>query len=221
MRNFDLPYFASNPREFWSRWHISLSTWLRDYLYIPLGGNRKGSLRTFFNLFLTMTLGGLWHGASYNYVLWGMYHGLLLIGHRVISKETSARRFGAGLWSHSWKVFLMFQCSVFGWLLFRSNRMVVEGSLVRDDSLSQVMELILSLRNGLGLTWANLESLGTIIVFSMPLVVVQILEARSGNHYFMLGWTWSLARAAFYGSILFMLMIWGVTYGDSFVYFQF
>src|ERR1022692_1664999 len=69
--NFNLPYFSKNPSEFWRRWHISLSSWLRDYLYIPLGGNRFGPVRTYFNLFLTMLLGGLWHGAAWNYVLWG------------------------------------------------------------------------------------------------------------------------------------------------------
>jgi alginate O-acetyltransferase complex protein AlgI len=69
--NFNLPYFSQNPSEFWRRWHISLSSWLRDYLYIPLGGNRRGPFRTYINLFITMLLGGLWHGAAWNYVLWG------------------------------------------------------------------------------------------------------------------------------------------------------
>ena len=78
--NFNLPYFATSPRDFWNRWHISLSQWLRDYLYISLGGNRGGTLRTYRNLMLTMILGGLWHGAAWTFVLWGVYHGLLLVG---------------------------------------------------------------------------------------------------------------------------------------------
>ncbi len=77
-RNFDHPYRSGSLTEFWRRWHISLSTWLREYLYIPLGGNRKGSVRTYINLLLTMLLGGLWHGASWNYVIWGGFHGLML-----------------------------------------------------------------------------------------------------------------------------------------------
>ncbi len=81
--NFNRPYFASNPNEFWKRWHISLSTWLRDYLYIPLGGNRGGTVKLYRNLMLTMLLGGLWHGANWNYILWGFHHGLLLVGHRL------------------------------------------------------------------------------------------------------------------------------------------
>jgi alginate O-acetyltransferase complex protein AlgI len=82
--NFNMPYLAANITDFWRRWHISLSTWLRDYLYIPLGGNRHGTLRTYANLMLTMLLGGLWHGASWTFVVWGLYHGLLLAVHRAV-----------------------------------------------------------------------------------------------------------------------------------------
>lgn len=81
-KNFDMPYLSKNPTEFWQRWHISLSTWLRDYLYIPLGGNRKGKLRTNINLMLTMLLGGLWHGANWQMVFWGALHGGALIAHK-------------------------------------------------------------------------------------------------------------------------------------------
>lgn len=81
--NFNMPYLARNPAEFWQRWHITLSQWLRDYLYIPLGGSRKGDLRTYANLFGTMLLGGLWHGASWNFVAWGGLHGTALMFHRL------------------------------------------------------------------------------------------------------------------------------------------
>lgn len=84
--NFDAPFKAQNPSEFWRRWHISLSTWLRDYLYIPLGGNRRGTARTYLNNILTMVLGGLWHGASWMYVLWGAYHGILLVVHKAMRR---------------------------------------------------------------------------------------------------------------------------------------
>ncbi|RYF30364.1 MAG: MBOAT family protein, partial [Cytophagaceae bacterium] len=93
MNNFMTPYFSRNPAEFWRRWHISLSTWLRDYLYIPLGGNRGGNLFTYRNLMITMVLGGLWHGASWPFVLWGAYHGLILILHR-LSQPLLRRAFG-------------------------------------------------------------------------------------------------------------------------------
>lgn len=81
-QNFNLPYKSQNVTEFWHRWHISLSSWLRDYLYIPLGGNRKGKVRTYLNNFITMLIGGLWHGASWKYVAWGGFHGVALIAHK-------------------------------------------------------------------------------------------------------------------------------------------
>ena len=90
--NFDSPYAAKSPQDFWRRWHISLSTWLRDYLYIPLGGSRNGPRVMLFALMMTMLLGGLWHGASWNFVLWGFIHGLLLIAHRVISKASLIKK---------------------------------------------------------------------------------------------------------------------------------
>jgi D-alanyl-lipoteichoic acid acyltransferase DltB (MBOAT superfamily) len=86
-RNFNKPYFAMSPSDFWRRWHISLSTWLRDYLYIPLGGNRKSNGRTYFNLATVMFLGGLWHGASWNFVIWGLLHGAYLALHKIISNR--------------------------------------------------------------------------------------------------------------------------------------
>ena len=113
-RNFNRPYLAENIRDFWSRWHISLSTWLRDYLYIPLGGNRSGPWRQRLNLMITMLLGGLWHGASLNFVLWGGWHGLLLILARgakaadVVSAAVRLRR-----------RIVCFHLVAFSWLLFR------------------------------------------------------------------------------------------------------
>ena len=89
IENFRFPYSCAAPQEFWRHWHISLSTWLRDYLYIPLGGSRGSAWQTHRNLLITMVLGGLWHGAAWTFVLWGVYHGLLLIAYR-------ARRAAAG-----------------------------------------------------------------------------------------------------------------------------
>ncbi len=89
MENFRSPYLAQGPSDFWQRWHISLSTWLRDYLYIPLGGSRGGTLFTYRNLFLTMLLGGLWHGAAWNFVIWGAFHGAWLILHRALVRDRS------------------------------------------------------------------------------------------------------------------------------------
>ncbi len=90
-RNFNLPYISKNPTEFWKRWHISLSTWLQEYLYIPLGGNRKGKVRTYINLMLTMLIGGLWHGANWTFVVWGALHGIGLCIHKIYLRKWSAK----------------------------------------------------------------------------------------------------------------------------------
>lgn len=86
-KNFNLPYVSSNPSDFWRRWHISLSTWFRDYVYIPLGGNRKGAYRTYFNLFLTLILSGLWHGAAWTFILWGALQGIGVVIHKIVKSK--------------------------------------------------------------------------------------------------------------------------------------
>ncbi len=115
--NFNNPYLAANPSEFWRRWNISLSTFLKDYLYIPLGGNRKGDTRTYTNLIITMALCGLWHGATWNFILWGAYHGCLLSTHRLIGNSLG-NRFASKLWTVP-KVVITQYFIFLGWLFFR------------------------------------------------------------------------------------------------------
>lgn len=118
--NFDFPYIAQSFSEFWRRWHISLSSWLREYLYFPLGGNRKGALRTYFNLFVVMFLGGLWHGAAVRFAVWGTTHGLALAIERLLTRD----RKDTGRASLPWQVFktlLVFGVVTLAWLLFKLN----------------------------------------------------------------------------------------------------
>jgi alginate O-acetyltransferase complex protein AlgI len=117
--NFNLPYTSQSITEFWNRWHISLSTWLRDYLYISLGGNRKGKIRTYINLMITMLLGGLWHGASWNFVIWGGLHGAYLATERLIlgSKPTPHPWTSPVAWLRS---FFVFGLVTLTWVPFRS-----------------------------------------------------------------------------------------------------
>ena len=117
--NFNLPYTAQSITEFWQRWHISLSTWLRDYLYIPLGGNRKGALRTYINLMVTMLLGGLWHGASWNFVLWGGLHGIYLASERLVFAKKLTENSWVSL--RAWiRALLVFGLVSVTWVPFRS-----------------------------------------------------------------------------------------------------
>lgn len=115
MVNFDFPYLAKNPREFWQRWHISLSTWLRDYLYIPLGGSRGGTAETCRNLMIAMFLGGLWHGAAWTFVAWGVYHGLILVVHRLWGPKVRLGGFVSQV--------VTFHAVCLGWLFFRADSM--------------------------------------------------------------------------------------------------
>ena len=118
-QNFNHPYIARNPSDFWERWHISLSSWLRDYLYISLGGNRGSSLQTYRNLMVTMLLGGLWHGASWNFLLWGFLHGLILIIHRRYAATRAGRAAAASPWVTLGSVALMQYCVLVTWITFR------------------------------------------------------------------------------------------------------
>ena len=118
--NFRFPYAAIGFSDFWRRWHISLSTWLRDYLYVPLGGNRKGRGRTYFNLMTTMLLGGLWHGANWTFVVWGGLHGLYLVVERYLTETLAGRRIATGPWSRIALAMLTYFLINLTWVFFRA-----------------------------------------------------------------------------------------------------
>jgi len=134
--NFDSPYQSATITEFWRRWHISLSTWLKDYLYISMGGNRKGKIRMYINLLLTMLIGGLWHGASVRFILWGGLHGVSLVVHKfMMSHFSSFKQVGTEMspWRRIIGVIFTFHIVCFGWILFRATSMHTVG-----DILSQI-----------------------------------------------------------------------------------
>lgn len=121
--NFNSPYKATSITDFWHRWHISLSTWLRDYLYIPLGGNKKGSARMYINLMITMLLGGLWHGANLKFVIWGGIHGVGLALHKLWSKYVPTFEFIGSNWRKIFGAILTFNLVCFSWIFFRAESM--------------------------------------------------------------------------------------------------
>lgn len=124
LENFQYPYLSKSIQEFWRRWHISLGTWFREYLYIPLGGNRKGTARTYANLFLVFFMTGLWHGANYTFILWGIYHGLFQIIERAGFGKTLERH---KLAAHFYAAVVF----IFGWVLFRADNLVQAGVMVK------------------------------------------------------------------------------------------
>lgn len=120
-RNFNLPYLAHNVTELWKRWHISLSSWLMEYLYFPLGGSRKGKFRNYFNLVLTMVIGGIWHGANWTYIIWGLFHGLALAAHKVWMKLTKSDQKKPSVVGSVISIGLTFVFTSFCWIFFRAD----------------------------------------------------------------------------------------------------
>ena len=127
--NFRRPYLAASITEFWRRWHISLSSWLRDYLYIPLGGNRHGAARQYRNLMLTMLLGGFWHGASWNFAIWGGYHGALLSLERLARGDRPLMEKRS--WLYPLQAALTFGLVLIGWVFFRAKDLPQSLSVIR------------------------------------------------------------------------------------------
>jgi len=214
MTNFNLPYFAVSPSDFWRRWHISLSTWLRDYLYIPLGGSRHGRARTYRNLILTMALGGLWHGARWTMVAWGVYHGVVLALHRFYTEcvpgVDDAR---ADRW-RILKIVLMFQVVCLGWLLFRAH------------SLAQVGHMLRAIATDLRVTPWTVPALLTLAQLSWVLIPYQIAQYLRREPLLAVTWR-PAAQFAFSLVVLYsttfywMLHRSQVSGGLPFIYFQF
>ena len=163
--NFRFPYSVTNPREFWRHWHISLSTWLRDYLYMPLGGSRGGAWATNRNLLITMVLGGLWHGAAWSFVLWGAYQGLWLVAHRGYEAWRGAPRAAphASPSLGAWLVTLHLVC--YGWLLFRARSF----EQIRADDVGARSPTGGSARR-------SLPEVRTLVGFALPLVLLHAYE---------------------------------------------
>ena len=143
--NFNSPYKAHNITDFWRRWHISLSSWLRDYLYIPLGGNRKGRIRTYINLMLTMLLGGLWHGASWRFVIWGGIHGVALAIDKLWALIFPKKE-KVSVWRRIFSIFITFHIVHVAWIFFRAQSMekvgLILSRIVNDFNFALVPEMI-------------------------------------------------------------------------------
>jgi alginate O-acetyltransferase complex protein AlgI len=206
--NFRFPYFSSTPSEFWRRWHISLSSWLRDYLYIPLGGNRGSPLRTRVNLMITMGLGGLWHGAAWNYVLWGIYQGVLLIAYQLVPAWRTpglvSRRIG------KLSALVLFSVlMLYGWLLFRAK------------SMEQILSYTTTLLAG-PYTWhTEMKQPPLSALLGVPLLMLHDLAAyRSGYA------TFYRSLRPWYASWVYALLVFVTLMGlanarSAFIYFQF
>jgi|YNPNPStandDraft_1061719.scaffolds.fasta_scaffold27217_2 alginate O-acetyltransferase complex protein AlgI len=196
--NFRLPYLAASPRDFWRRWHITLSTWLRDYLYIPLGGNRGGRSRTYRNLLITMGLAGLWHGAAWTFVLWGLFHGVLLAGNHVIRSLRPAKSEPAGaIGLYARRIpgtVTTFLLVVLGWVLFRAPNMDVAWAVYRGlFQYAPAGDLFRTFLSG------NLPLLAALLVLYHGV--------RVGLRYFPDRTVLWLLRAGTYGGVLILICV--------------
>ena len=213
MDNFNLPYFSRNPQQFWRRWHISLSTWLRDYLYIPLGGNRSGWLQTARNLFLTMMLGGLWHGAKITFVIWGFFHGILLAVHYLYNLARQKYFSGGGgrldPVVNLCKIIIFFHVIVVSWYFFRAN------------NLEQLQLIIQSFLNDFQYDFAQHKMyIFKLIFYISPLLAFQFIQYHADDALVIFRMPVAL-RAVIYLLLFYLIVIFGVTSAQEFIYFQF
>ncbi|MBC7785475.1 MAG: MBOAT family protein [Burkholderiales bacterium] len=214
MENFQQPYLSRNITEFWRRWHISLSTWLRDYLYIPLGGSRYGKFNTYRNLFLTMLLGGLWHGANSTFIIWGGLHGLYLAIHKMMLGEKKPVDEPWRPW-HIVKLLVTLHLVLLAWIFFRPGP-------VRESFA--YLKGILTLR-GVGgakfqLSAFSFMDAATVAFFAGLVLLIDIPQYRRNDHLAMLKWSWPM-RGAVIALMLLLLLIMGENNDIPFIYFQF
>lgn len=208
--NFNLPYISMSFREFWKRWHITLSKFLMEYLYISLGGNRKGKIRTYVNLQLTMMLGGLWHGAAWNFLMWGTYHGLCLVVERVFcGRREHCLSYGSSLFalriSRFLSIVLVFVMVSFGWLLFKL-------------SLGETVRLICVIGTNLGnISFFDMRFF-PVLIYMLPVFIyhfIYLLHDKKWIQQYVFRYSY-----IFYGLMLFLLLTNSGSV-SQFVYFQF
>ncbi len=206
--NFRAPYLVTGASQFWQHWHISLSTWLRDYLYIPLGGNRLGVWKTYRNLMITMLLGGLWHGAGVAYLLWGLYHGLLLCIQRVWTTLTGRREEARGL-GRVGSIAFFFILTCIGWLIFRAGSCPPE--IKQDVLIWSYLKAMVTPASEMAAIWRS------VVVLSLAGLAMQWFH-RPLDHFSQWPLNWKMAGV---GSGLALICVLGVFDGSQFIYFQF
>ncbi len=222
--NFNLPYLAHNVSDFWQRWHISLSTWLRDYLFIPLGGSRGSKLMTYRNLLITMTLGGLWHGAAGHFLLWGAYQGVLLILHReysqIVGSFTMAKSFLQSKIYHVFSVIATFQLVCIGWVLFRADNWQVASTIL--GKLFQAPTEILHFSvNQLAILQIRDPLIFPSLILLLPiLMIAQVIVSWLNDKRFYQSPPWAV-QVGVMVALLCILTVFTPDTSPRFIYFQF
>ncbi|WP_298417996.1 MBOAT family O-acyltransferase [uncultured Kordia sp.] len=218
MKNFDSPYFSKSITEFWRRWHISLSTWFRDYVYIPLGGSKKGSIRTYANLFIVFVVSGLWHGAAMTFIIWGVIHGFVIVFEKASMSFRQKIYKGLGL---DKKVFsnrlffgiITFIIVCFAWIFFRAN------SLNDAITLISNMFTVEAVHNIYEIGWNRLE-FDIAILSIVALLSLEYINSKKNLYKLFNRQSYAFRWVSYVVMILVILVYRSVTVGD-FIYFQF
>lgn len=209
IQNFERPYMSRSVTEFWRRWHISLSTWFRDYVYFPLGGSRCGKWRVRFNLMVTFLVSGLWHGANWTFVIWGGLNGLFqVIGKALPSFKTNARR-GMEKFHRLWDVSVTFVLMTIAWVFFKSNT-------ISDAFFAVKMMLVPSGK----LYVPQLSTMMYCLIGILVLTICDILWEKNGRHPLLENRNIVMRFAAYVGFVM-LILVMGVFDGGQFIYFQF
>jgi alginate O-acetyltransferase complex protein AlgI len=221
MKNFDSPYFSHSLTEFWKRWHISLSSWFRDYLYIPLGGNRSTNLRSALNLITTFLVSGLWHGANWTFIVWGAIHGVMLMIEKY-SNKVLEKYFRVSFEINSiFKILFTFTIVCFAWIFFRSASVseaifIISNIFadIRDYSSIALVEIKF---RGMGLQYSDI---GASIIFILVLLTIEYYQTRKDLIPKYL--KYPLFKWLYYYTLLYFIIFWGTRNpAENFIYFQF
>lgn len=221
--NFNLPYLAGSIAEFWRRWHISLSTWLRDYLFIPLGGSKCPTWLNYRNLFITMTLGGLWHGAAMHFVLWGVFHGAALVAHKEMQKLThgleSIKAALATPLGHAACVLLTFHVVCIGWVLFRVE--TIPGAVLMLKRMFFFEHINALSPLSMVLPSINYPLIYPSIYLLLPLLAVGHIAMGYFDRHHLLARIPRPARAVWALAMMFIVVVFSPDKSPRFIYFQF
>jgi D-alanyl-lipoteichoic acid acyltransferase DltB (MBOAT superfamily) len=217
MTNFNRPYFSKSISEFWKRWHISLSTWFKDYVYIPMGGNQVAKPLVYFNLLVTFLLSGFWHGANWTYVIWGGINGVyLIIGVIFYNKKSTIRHdFESRHLKNLFKLFnisITFILIVFSWIFFRANTF--------HDATSIVHKIFFE-HGALFIGNSNRDMVYSIFFLFVMLITEFFEEYKLFNNFSLINNNNLIVRHITYFSLIITIMLFGVFDGGQFIYFQF
>jgi D-alanyl-lipoteichoic acid acyltransferase DltB (MBOAT superfamily) len=219
--NFRTPYFSKSFSEFWTRWHVSLSSWLRDYLYIPLGGNRQGKWGTYKNNMLTMLLGGLWHGANWAFIFWGFLHGLYLVVQRIVSPVW--RRFARAirlpqLAADGVAILTVYTLTLLAWIYFRSGSVGLAGG----DSFGTANAMISGISSLEGFHFSAVINKFQVVKGAFLICILLLVEISNARFHWNVRQVEQPAlRMALFSAVLWLIAFFGSFGANAFIYFQF